>query len=186
MVAGIVDPQLEDKAVELGFGQGIGTLLLDGILGGEYEEWLAELHGLASRGDRVFLHGLEQGRLSLGRRAVDFVGEDDVGEQGPADEAKSLAAGVDVLFEHFSAGDVRRHQIWSELDAAKREIECASEGLDECSFGQARYAYQQAVAAGEQGDEQFLDDLLLADDDLADLAVDAVPDLAELSYGLGV
>ena len=53
-------------------------------------------------------------------------------------------------------------------------------------LAKSRYAYQQAVAAGEQGYEQFLDDLLLADDDLADLAVDAVPDLAELSYGLGV
>ena len=111
-VAGIVDPQLEDKAVELGFGQGVGPLLLDGVLGGEYEEWLAELHGLAGRGDCVFLHGLEQGRLGFGRRAVDFVGEDDVGKQGPADEAKSLATGVDVLFEHLRAGDVRRHQIW--------------------------------------------------------------------------
>ena len=155
-------------------------------MGGEHEEWLAELHGLASRGDRVFLHGLEQGRLSLGRRAVDFVGEDDVGKQGAADEAKCLAAGVDVLFEYLGTSDVRGHQIWGELDAAKREIECAGEGLDERSFGQARYAYQQAVAASEQGDEQFLNDLLLADDDLADLAVDAVPDLAELSYGLGV
>ena len=42
------------------------------------------------------------------------------------------------------------------------------------------------MAAGEQGDEQLLDDLLLADDNLADFAVDAVPDLAELGYGLGV
>ena len=53
-------------------------------------------------------------------------------------------------------------------------------------FGQAGHTYQQAVAAGEQGYEQLLDDLLLADNYLADLAVDAVPDLAELGYGLGV
>ena len=97
-VARIVDPQLKDKAVELGFGQGIGPLLLDGILRGEHEERLAERHGLAGRGDRVFLHGLEQGRLGLGGGAVDFVGEDDVGKQRPADEAKCLAAGVDVFF----------------------------------------------------------------------------------------
>ena len=53
-------------------------------------------------------------------------------------------------------------------------------------FGQARDAYEQAMAAGEQGDEQLLDDLLLADNYLADFAVDAVPDLAELGYGLGI
>ena len=36
-------------------------------------------------------------------------------------------------------------------------------------LGQPGHADEQAVAAGEEGGEELLDDLVLADDDLADL-----------------
>ena len=43
---------------------------------------------------------------------------------------------------------------------------------DHQRLGQARHADQQAVAAGEDGDEQLLEDALLADDDLAQLGLE--------------
>ena len=39
-------------------------------------------------------------------------------------------------------------------------------------LGQAGHAFEDAVAPAEQGDEQLLDDLVLADDDAAELLLD--------------
>jgi hypothetical protein len=38
---------------------------------------------VSADGDLAFLHGLKHGGLRLGRGAVDFVRQDDVGEDGP-------------------------------------------------------------------------------------------------------
>ena len=46
-------------------------------------------------------------------------------------------------------------------------------------LGQPRHADEQAVPLGEQGDEQLLEHVLLADDDLAALGQDALGALAE-------
>ena len=47
------------------------------------------------------------------------------------------------------------------------------DAFDEQRLGQARRAGDQAMAAGKQGDEQLLDHLLLADDDLGQFGFDA-------------
>ena len=59
-------------------GKRIGTLLLDRVLRGEDVERLAELVGLALHRHPVLLHRLEQRRLRLRRRPVDFVREEQV------------------------------------------------------------------------------------------------------------
>jgi hypothetical protein len=46
-----------------------------------------------SDGDAALLHRLEQGRLGLGRGAVDLVGEDDVGEDRARLEDEGSGAG---------------------------------------------------------------------------------------------
>ena len=74
-----------------------------------------------------------------------------------------------LLVEDLGAGDVGRHQIGRELDALEVEIEDLGERLDQQRLGQPRHAGDQAVAAGEQRDQDLLDDLVLADDDLAQL-----------------
>ncbi len=50
-------------------------------------------------------------------------------------------------------------------------------------LGQARHAFQQAMAAAEEADEQFFDDRRLADDDLAQLVHDLAPGGIELLDG---
>ena len=120
----------------------------------------------------VLLHRLEQRRLRLRRRAVDLVGEDDLREDRPLHEPQPPRA---LLFvEDLGAGDVGRHQVGRELDALEVEIEDVGERLDQQRLGQARHAGDQAVAAGEQRDQHLLDDLVLADDDLAELGEDAL------------
>ena len=55
----------------------------------------------------------------------------------------------------------------------KLRFSAVGQGADHQRLGQAGHADQQAVAAGEDGDEQFFEDALLADDDLAQLLGDA-------------
>ena len=124
----------------------------------------------AGGGDLVFLHGLEQGGLGLGRRAVDFVGEDDVGKDRPLHERHAPAVGS--FLEDLGAGDVGGHQVGGELDALELEVKDLGDGFDEQGFGEAGSAGDQAVAAGEEGDEDLLDDGFLADDDLGEFGLD--------------
>ena len=71
----VVDAHVEEKPIELGFGERVGAFHLDGVLSGEHEERFAEGMTDSAGSDLVLLHGFEQGGLGLGRRAIDFVGE---------------------------------------------------------------------------------------------------------------
>ena len=85
-----------------------------------------------------------------------------------------------LLVEDLGAGDVRRHQVGRELDPLEIEIEDVGERLDQQRLGQARHAGDQAVAAGEQRDQDLLDDLVLPDDDLAQLGENPLAALRDL------
>ena len=89
----VVDEDVEHEAVELGLGQRIGAFLLDRVLRGQHEERLGQRVPLAADRDLVLLHRLQQGGLRLGRRAVDFVGQDHVGEDRPLEELELARAG---------------------------------------------------------------------------------------------
>ena len=91
---GIGHQDLHQEAVELGFGQRIGAFHLDGILGGHHQEGTFELVRGSAAGDGALLHGFEQRGLRLGRGAVDFVGQHQVGENRAGLEAQQLGAAV--------------------------------------------------------------------------------------------
>ena len=74
----VVDDQAEHEPILLDLRERIGALLLDRVLRREHEERLLERVGIAAHRDLVLLHRLEQRGLRLGRRAVDFVREQDV------------------------------------------------------------------------------------------------------------
>ena len=84
VLRGVFDDHLEHEAIKLGLGQGVGAFLLDGVLGGHHDEGFFERVGLAAHGDLALLHGFQQGRLGLGRGAVDLVSQDCVGKDGTA------------------------------------------------------------------------------------------------------
>ena len=69
--------------------------------------------------------------------------------------------------EDLGAGDVRRHEVGRELDAVKTEVEDPGNGPHHQRLGQAGHTGDQAVAAGEERNENLLDRLLLPDDDPA-------------------
>ena len=98
---------------------------------------------------------------------------------GPFDEAE-IAPPALVFLQHVRAGDVRGHQVGRELDALELDVEDPGQRADHQRLGQARHADQQAVAAGEDGGEDLLDHVRLADDDLLQFFLHQPAMLAEL------
>ncbi len=98
---------------------------------------------------------------------------------GPSTKRK-LPPPVLVFLQHVGAGDVRGHQVGRELDALEADVEDAGQRADHQRLGQAGHAFQQAMAAGEDGGEDLLDHVALADDDLLQFLLHQLPMLAEL------
>ena len=121
--AGIVDLDVQQEAVELRFGQRVGAFLLERVLRGQHEERRGQLVHRAAGADLPLLHRLEHGRLRLGRRAVDLVGQQHVGEDRPGQKAIRPLPGFGIFLDHFGAGDVAGHQVGRELDALERQVQ---------------------------------------------------------------
>jgi hypothetical protein len=177
----VVDDDLHQEAVELGLGQRVGALVLDRVLGGHDQE--GQRHGVARAADRhlALLHDLEQGRLDLGRRAVDLVGEQEVAEHGA--ELGVEAARVGAI--DARADEVGGHEVGRELDAAEAAAQHLRERAHGQRLGQAGHALQEHVAAGQEADEQALEHRVLADDDALDLVERLLERGARLLAGLG-
>ena len=122
---GVADDDIEHEAVELCFWEWVGAFLFDGVLSGECEEGVGEIVGAGADGDVSFLHGFEECGLCFGWSAVDFVGEEDVCEEGSWDELEGAATGFRIILEHIGSGDIGGHEVGSELDAAEGELEDA-------------------------------------------------------------
>ena len=94
--------------------------------------------------------------------------------KGSGDEAELPLAGASVLLQDVGAGDVGRHQVGGELDAAEAHRQAAGQRADHQRLGQAGNPFQQAVPPAEEGNQQLIDDLGLADDHLPHLVADGV------------
>ena len=124
--------------------------------------------GLALDGDLALLHGLEQGRLRLGRGPVDLVGQQEVGEHRPLPEPeRPLLLLVDQL-----ADDVGGHQVGGELQPFEPEVQGGGHGLDQQGLGHAGDALEQHVAADQQRRHDARDGPVLTHDDLGHLLAD--------------
>ena len=89
------------------------------------------------------------------------------------------------LVEHLGSGDVCRHQIGRELDALEREVENPRNGFDQQRLGQAGYAGDQTMSAGKERNQHLIDDWILSDDDLVNLAEDAFTSVGNASSDSG-
>src|SRR5256885_7983202 len=86
---GIVDGLLEQETVELRFGKRIDPLLLDRVLGRDDHEAVAELMALPIDRNLALLHRLQKRRLSFGRRSVDLIGKQELGNNRTAGEREA-------------------------------------------------------------------------------------------------
>ena len=78
------------------------------------------------------------------------------------------------------------HEIRRELDAFEVQTKRRGERLNHERLGGAGEPGNQAMAADQHGDQQLLDHLVLADDDPAELGLDATHGVLELGHqGLG-
>ena len=160
-------PQLEQEAIELRLGERVGPLHLDRVLRGEHEERRRQRVGLFADGDRLLLHRLQQRRLRLGRRAVDLVGQHDVGEDRPLLELEPPPAGV--VDDQVGPDDVGGHEIGRELHARKGQIHGRRGGPHQQRLAEAGDAFDEHVAAGQQRRGHGADDVGLADQPATDL-----------------
>jgi len=115
------DGNFEGEAIELGFGERVGAFHFDGVLGGEDEEGFGHFVGGFGDGDGLLGHGFEEGGLGFGGGAVDFVGEDEVAEDGAGLELPVALAAV-VGGDDGGADDVSGHEVGCELDAGELEV----------------------------------------------------------------
>ena len=172
-------PQLEQEAVELRLGQRVRPLHFQRVLGGEDEEGRPQEVRYAADGDRRLLHRLEQGRLGLRRGAVDLVSKQEIREDRSGLEHEPPASGL-VFAQDVGADDVGGHQVRCELDAGELDMESVGQGAHQQRLAEAGNALEQDVAVGEQADDRTVDHLLLADDDVADFAVQLAALFGEL------
>src|SRR6516225_698507 len=167
------DDELEQEAVELRLREGIRPLVLDRILRRDDQEAVGEGMRPAVERDLALLHRLEEGRLGLGRGAVDLVGEQHLGEDRPARQRESVSLEV----EDVRADDIAGHEIGRELDPLELEPGARGEGPREKRLPDARHAFEQHVPPGEQAHHQQVDVLLLTDYDGADACEDLAVEL---------
>ena len=158
----------------LGFRQGIGTLLFYRVLGRQYEEGIRQGVSLAADRHLAFLHGLQQGGLGLRRGPVDLIRQDDVGEDRPLEKTELSFSPVGALMDDLRSRDVGGHEVRRELDPVEVQPQAIGQGSDQQGFRKARDSLDDAMPAGEDGDEQLLNNLVLSHDDLADLGPELV------------
>ena len=91
---------------------------------------------------------------------------------------KALVWKLNRLVPMTSPG-IRSGVNWMRPNASAR---LAANALREQGLGRARHAFEQDVAADQQAGQQQVDDLVLADDGLADLAANAVSDRANVLH----
>jgi hypothetical protein len=168
-----LDPHQEP--VELGFGQWVGALVLDRVLGGHHHERPLEVVGHGVDGDLALLHGLEERRLRLGGCPVDLVGQDDVGEDAAGAELELVAGPV----PHRDPGHVGREEVGRELDAVPRAVDRAGDGLGQHRLAHPGDVLDEQVPIGHEAGQRHLDDVALALDDPLDVAHEGVELLLE-------
>jgi hypothetical protein len=143
--------------------------VLDGILGREHQERLLQRESRSSDRDLLLLHRLEQRGLDLGRRAVDLVGQDDLGKERTALDLEFLGLGI----EDHGADDVGRQQVRRKLNARERRVNDFRERPHRERLRQSWYSLDQDVTAGEESHQQPLDHDILSYDALGDFSGDA-------------
>src|ERR1700685_3569096 len=73
--------------------------------------------------------------LRLVPRAGDLGGQKQIGEVRPLNEAELAMAGLPIVVDHFRPGDVGRHEVGGELNAAELERQAFGQRLHQKCLG---------------------------------------------------
>src|SRR3954470_2864129 len=113
----IGDANLYQKTIKLRLGQRICALEVDGILSGKHGEEGGKIVARSIDRDLALLHAFQKSGLGAGRHAVDFVNQQQLGENRARVQLKSAAGKI----EYVGANDVRWHQVRGALYSLKIE-----------------------------------------------------------------
>ena len=127
---GIVDVHLHQEPVQLCLGQGVGALLLNGVLRGQHMERTTQGAVLPGNRHLFFLHRLQQRRLRARAGAVDLIGHQKLAKHRAFQKAKGTAA-IRGGFQDFRAQNIGRHQIGGELDAVRLQAHHGGQSIDQ-------------------------------------------------------
>ncbi len=171
----VVDRDPHEEPVALGLGERVDALGLDGVLGGHDQERLRHREGATADRDLPLGHRLQQRRLDARGGTVDLVDQDHVGDDRPGLDVEDLRRGP----EDPGPDDVGWDQVRRELDAIEGAPEDPRQGREQQGLAEAGRSLEKDVSLGQHGDEEPIDDPVLADDDPAQL----MTDLGEASGG---
>ncbi len=146
----VADPDLEQEAIQLGLGERMGPLILQGILRGQDHEGTRQTVRVVVQRDLVLVHRLEEARLGLGRGPVDLVREDDVAEERARLEDE--LPGLPVV--DGDAEDVGRQQVRCELDALEADPEGLGQSVRQRRLAHPGHVLDQEVPPGQQPDHR--------------------------------
>src|SRR5215813_2017807 len=184
LVRGVREADLEEEAIELRLRQRICAFHLDGVERGQHEERRWQAIGGASHRYLQFGHRFQQRGLRLWRGAVDLIPQQNMSEDRSFDKDELTAALLSV-HDHARAGDVRGHQVHSELDAVEAEVEHLGKRADDQGFASARHTLNQHVSASKEGNEDVFDHLIMADHRFRNFAADAMKGFLKLGNRAG-
>ena len=172
----IAETGAEEEPVELGLGQRIRAFVLDRVLRRQHEKGSLERPGNTVRRHLSLLHRLEQRRLRFRRGAVDLVGEQQMGEDGPGAELEVAVA----LIPDRRPGHVGGKEVGCELHAAEAEPDRLGKGTRRKRLRESRHILEQHVTVAEDAEQHELELFTLADHRALDLVDEAAAQLGQL------
>ncbi len=119
--------------------------------------------------------------MHLGRRAVDFIGQQQIGKH----RAQRSAELAGLLVVDARADQVCRHQVGCELYAFEVAAHGAGQGLDRECFSQAGHALDQQMALRQDGDHDPLQEAVLPNHHAFDFIEDLLHQLGGVLVGGG-
>ena len=144
--------------------------MLSRVLRREHHEGERERVGRVVERDLCLVHGLEQARLGLGSRAVDLVGQHDVGEERTRLEDELALGGL----PDAHADDVGRQHVRGELDALEADADGAGERGGQRRLPHAGDVLDQEVPAREEAHHGQSHHFRLPHESAADVFFEAV------------
>ncbi len=148
----IAQRKTQQKTIELRIGQRIGAGQVQWILSGDHEERLGQGVTDAVDGDLLLGHRLEQRALGARRRAVDLVGQQQLGKNWARMKSESTVA---LLVDRY-AQDVRWQQVGSELKALEIQPQRGGERARQRGLAEAGQILDQQMSAGQQAGERHI------------------------------
>ncbi len=139
-------------------------MVLHRVLRGNHQKRLRQRVRMRIDRDLAFVHGFEQRRLRLGRGAVDFIGEQDVGKNRPALELKLLFDGrVDG-----NSQNIRWQHVAGELHPLKTAVDGPRQSLAESSLAHSGNPFNQQMPASKHRHQGKTDYVVLTANYLAE------------------